>query len=89
MARPLAMGWVRPNSIFGVRTRKTLRNERIWTRANAFFGRGMGLVAALGAALALAAPALGRVRPGLEWLLFAAAFLALFIASALQVAFAS
>ncbi len=36
---PLILGRVRPNRIYGVRTRKTLGDEKIWYQANAYGGR--------------------------------------------------
>ena len=47
MAVPLIRGRVRPNPLYGVRTPKTLGNEGVWYRANAYGGRllfGTGLV---------------------------------------------
>ncbi|MDX1998501.1 MAG: SdpI family protein [Thermoanaerobaculia bacterium] len=42
---PLAMGWVKPNYFYGVRTRATLASAELWRRVNRFFGR-VGLLAA-------------------------------------------
>ena len=36
---PLMQGRVKPNSIYGVRTAKTLSDENIWYRSNAYGGR--------------------------------------------------
>ncbi|MEO6812248.1 MAG: SdpI family protein [Isosphaeraceae bacterium] len=36
---PLMKGWVKPNRIYGVRTPKTLRDERVWYLSNAYGGR--------------------------------------------------
>jgi len=45
---PLARGRVRPNRLYGLRSRETLADEAIWYRANALLGRGQ---VALGATL--------------------------------------
>lgn len=39
MAVPLMRGWVGPNSIYGVRTPKTLSDEGIWYQSNRIGGR--------------------------------------------------
>jgi len=39
MSVPLMQGRVKPNSIYGVRTAKTLSDESIWYRSNAYGGR--------------------------------------------------
>jgi SdpI/YfhL protein family len=36
---PLMQGRVKPNSIYGVRTAKTLSDESVWYRSNAYGGR--------------------------------------------------
>jgi len=36
---PLMRGKIKPNMIYGVRTPKTLSDERIWYRSNAYGGR--------------------------------------------------
>jgi uncharacterized membrane protein len=35
---PLVMGWIPRNRFYGVRTRKTLSDERVWYAANRFGG---------------------------------------------------
>jgi uncharacterized membrane protein len=52
---PLILRRVKPNSLYGFRTPKTLSNERIWYDTNAFAGR---LILGLGTAFALASIAL-------------------------------
>jgi uncharacterized membrane protein len=47
---PLVLRRVKPNSLYGFRTSKTLSNERIWYEANAYAGR---LTLGLGVAFAL------------------------------------
>jgi uncharacterized membrane protein len=41
VAIPLALRKVRPNVVYGYRTRATLSNEDVWYEANAHFGRGL------------------------------------------------
>ena len=41
MGIPLIMGKVKPNRMIGVRTHKTLSDEKIWYKANAYTGRVM------------------------------------------------
>lgn len=36
---PLMKGWIRPNPIYGVRTPRTLGDERVWYQSNAYGGR--------------------------------------------------
>ena len=51
---PLARGTVKPNKLYGLRTRATLADERVWYEANSYAGRLMirggiaGIVLALG-----------------------------------------
>jgi uncharacterized membrane protein len=52
---PLIQRWVKPNYFYGVRTAKTLSNERIWYEANAYAGR---LLLRAGIVLVVAAIAL-------------------------------
>jgi uncharacterized membrane protein len=47
LAVPLIRGRVKPNVLYGVRTPKTLGDERVWYAANAYGGRllfGAGIV---------------------------------------------
>jgi uncharacterized membrane protein len=47
---PLVLRRVKPNSLYGFRTPKTLSNQRIWYETNAFAGRlslGLGVAFAL------------------------------------------
>jgi uncharacterized membrane protein len=49
LAQPLIEGKVKPNGWYGVRTPKTLSNEDVWYKANAYGGRVlrvMGIVTA-------------------------------------------
>jgi uncharacterized membrane protein len=46
MSIPLVLGKVPPNGWYGVRLKKTLENEEIWYKANAYFGRDF-LIASL------------------------------------------
>lgn len=39
LCRPLAQRRVKPNSLGGFRTSRTLRDERVWYDTNAFFGQ--------------------------------------------------
>jgi uncharacterized membrane protein len=36
---PLMQGRVKPNSVYGIRTAKTLSDESVWYRSNAYGGR--------------------------------------------------
>ncbi len=38
IASPLAAGWIKPNRIYGVRTRRTLHDAATWYRCNRSFG---------------------------------------------------
>jgi uncharacterized membrane protein len=51
VAIPLALRKVRPNVVYGYRTRATLSDEDVWYDANAYFGRCL-IVASLCGALA-------------------------------------
>lgn len=54
LSLPLARGNVKPNRLYGLRTRGTLADERVWYEANSYAGRLMirggiaGIVLALG-----------------------------------------
>ena len=51
LAVPLMRGRVKPNSLYGLRTERTLRDEDAWYRGNAYAGRlffRTGLVALVG-----------------------------------------
>lgn len=54
LSLPLARGNVKPNKLYGLRTRGTLADERVWYEANSYAGRLMirggiaGIVLALG-----------------------------------------
>ena len=39
LAVPLMRGRVKPNSLYGLRTERTLRDEEAWYRGNAYGGR--------------------------------------------------
>jgi len=39
LAVPLMRGHVKPNSLYGLRTERTLRDEDVWYRGNAYAGR--------------------------------------------------
>ena len=60
VALPLAFRKVRPNVVYGYRTRATLTNENVWYEANAHFGRRLILASLVGA---LAIWALWAARP--------------------------
>jgi hypothetical protein len=49
VALPLALRKIRPNVVYGYRTRTTLSNEDVWYDANAHFGRGLIVASACGA----------------------------------------
>ena len=38
VAIPMMLGIIKPNRVYGFRTKKTLSNEKIWYKANAFGG---------------------------------------------------
>jgi len=44
---PLAFGWVKRNSHYGLRTKRTLADPTIWDQANRFAGRALILAAGL------------------------------------------
>jgi len=54
MSIPLIMGKVPPNGMFGVRVRKTIENEELWYRANAYFGKDFLIASTLVLALCIA-----------------------------------
>jgi len=60
IASPLALRRVRPNVVYGFRTRATLADERLWYEVNARYGRVQ-----LAGSLAGAVAALVLFRPGL------------------------
>jgi hypothetical protein len=60
IALPLALRKVRPNPVYGFRTRSTLADEALWYEVNARFGAVQLVASALGAAAALL-----LFRPGL------------------------
>lgn len=41
IAIPLVLRKVPPNCVYGFRTPKTLKNDKIWYEANAYFGRAI------------------------------------------------
>ena len=57
---PLALRKVRPNVVYGYRTRATLADEGVWYEANAHFGRRLILASLAGA---VAIWALWAIRP--------------------------
>lgn len=57
---PLVLRKVKPNVVYGYRTRATLSDEALWYEANAFFGRRF-----VAACVASGAAALVLARPGL------------------------
>lgn len=50
---PLMLGKVKPNGLYGFRTKKTLSNERIWYKANKFTGWALVLSSIITGALIL------------------------------------
>ena len=60
VAIPLALRKVRPNVVYGFRTRATLADEGVWYEANAYFGRLLIVACVLGE---IAAAALYVLRP--------------------------
>ena len=62
LAVPLTRRQVRPNPLYGLRTRRTLADPRLWYDANAYAGRLLaraGVAVALGAIILYAVPGLG------------------------------
>lgn len=57
---PLVLRKVKPNVVYGYRTRATLSDETLWYEANAFFGRRFIVACAVSAVAALF-----LARPGL------------------------
>jgi len=74
IAIPLILRRVRPNLWYGFRVPATLNNEQVWYETNAYAGRGLFAVGAVGVVAALG---LGRV-PGLDVDTYAWAFLGVF-----------
>lgn len=72
---PLMLGRVRPNGVYGLRTRETLADTRVWTRANVLLGRfhvtlGVGqLILAWGLPWLLNGSPMGYFLVCLAWLL--------------------
>jgi uncharacterized membrane protein len=62
LAIPLIRGKVRPNRLYGVRTPRTLGDERVWYEANRKGGWALGGAGALAAAVALALLVIGWPR---------------------------
>lgn len=50
IAAPLAAGWIKPNRLYGVRTKTTLRDATAWYRCNRLFGAALMLTSAIYAA---------------------------------------
>jgi uncharacterized membrane protein len=50
VALPLALRKVRPNVVYGYRTRATLADEDLWYEANAYFGSRLIIASVCGAA---------------------------------------
>ncbi|AJW99843.1 SdpI family protein [Burkholderia gladioli pv. gladioli] len=46
IAMPLAAGWIKPNRLYGVRTKTTLSNVTTWYRCNRLFGIALMLTSA-------------------------------------------
>src|SRR5258705_13124860 len=63
LAIPLMLRKVRPNVLYGYRTRATLTNETLWYEANAHFGRGFLIGSA---ASGVAALVLWSIKPAAE-----------------------
>jgi hypothetical protein len=53
LAVPMVAGWLRPNRIYGFRTRKTLSSPDIWYPANRAAGKGMIVAGAFLAAASI------------------------------------
>ena len=70
LAFPLAMKWVGPNPLYGIRLSKTLNNKHLWFKANTFGGWLLFGTALIGIALSLIAPLIDQFHPGLEWAVF-------------------
>jgi len=65
LALPMILGWVRPNSWYGLRTRKTRSSRYLWYRANRLGGVYM-VVATLVSIAAWGALAGSDLRDGLR-----------------------
>jgi hypothetical protein len=64
---PMIRRRVKPNSVYGLRTAKTLSNERIWYDANAYAGRMLlraGIVGLVGVVAAAVVGGIGLVDAG-------------------------
>lgn len=62
---PLVLRKVPSNRLYGFRTPKTLRSDKIWYEANAFFGRGLIVASLVSAVAILAIYALADLSPDL------------------------
>jgi uncharacterized membrane protein len=47
IALPLALGKIPRNRLYGVRTRRTLADDRVWYETNAYGGRGLIVASAV------------------------------------------
>lgn len=63
LAIPLALRKVRPNVVYGYRTRATLSDEDVWYEANAYFGRRLIVASLVGAIAAWALYVLNPLPP--------------------------
>lgn len=80
LSLPLAMKWVGPNPVYGVRIQRTLHNEQLWFRINSFGGWILCIVALVGIALSLFTVPIGQLYPKLDWLAFMGSLLVALIA---------
>ncbi|WP_243318948.1 SdpI family protein [Geothrix paludis] len=81
LALPLAVRWVRPNPLYGVRIHRSLQNERLWFKTNTFGGWLLVAVALLGVGLSMAGSTIIGFSASFNWLLFVAALLVALIMS--------
>lgn len=65
---PFAMNLIKPNRIGGVRTRRTLSDERVWYLANSYFAKRTIVIGVISIVLAVVLR-MANVSPGMYTLL--------------------
>jgi len=81
LALPLAVRWVGPNALYGIRIHRILQNERLWFKTNCVGGWLLVAVALLGVSLSIVGWTIIGFSAGFNWLIFVAALLIALIAS--------
>ena len=84
LASPLILGLIPRNRVYGVRTSKTLADDRVWHHANRYGGWALLLSSVVYLAVARALPLSGRDDFG-RWLLHLCAFVFPLVISLLRI----